>query len=67
MDTNILLLGLLLSSIGLGYFIHGKRQSNPVTRYTGVVLMVFPYFVHDALVLILMGITLLFIPKFIQL
>tara|TARA_R110001583_G_scaffold83178_1_gene219926 strand:- start:13065 stop:13268 length:204 start_codon:yes stop_codon:yes gene_type:complete len=67
MDTNLILLGLVFSSIGFGYFIYGKQQSNPVARYTGVVLMVYPYFVPDAVVLILVGIVLLFIPKFIKL
>ena len=29
MDTGLLLWGLLFSSIGLGYFIYGKRQQAP--------------------------------------
>ena len=66
-DSSILLWGLLFSSIGFGYFIYGKRQSNAVVRYTGVVLMFYPYFFHNTTVVVLVGIALLFVPKFVKL
>lgn len=63
----MLLWGLLFGSIGLGYFIYGKRQANGVIRYTGIALMAFPYFVPDSMVLVLVGIGLLAIPRFVKL
>jgi hypothetical protein len=68
MDTTAMLLwGLLFGSIGLGYFIYGKKQANGVVRYTGIALMVFPYFVPDPTALVVIGIALLAIPRFVKL
>jgi hypothetical protein len=66
MDMNTILLGLLFGSIGFGYFIYGKRQSHPVTKYTGIILMVYPYFITNNAALLVVGILLLFIPKFVK-
>jgi hypothetical protein len=63
----MLLWGLVFGSIGMGYFIYGRKQANVVVRYTGVALMVFPYFVSDTLLLVLSGIVLLFVPRFVKL
>lgn len=55
---------LLFGSIGLGYFIYGKRQKAPVPLACGLALMVFPYFVASTWGLLLVGVTLLAIPYF---
>ncbi len=67
MDTASLLWGLLFSSIGLGYFIYGKRQRSPIPLLCGLGLMVYPYFVSGHLLLIAIGGTLSAIPYFIRL
>ncbi len=66
MDSTNLLWSLIFGSIGLGYFTHGKKQSNLVIRYTGFALMVYPYFIVNTIALVLVGICLLFIPRFIK-
>jgi hypothetical protein len=66
MDMNTMLLGLLFGSIGLGYFIYGKRQAQPVVKYTGLVLMIYPYFIINNIALFLVGVILLFVPKFVK-
>ena len=38
---------LIISTIGLGFFLYGKRQKRLPQAFCGVVLMVFPYFVED--------------------
>jgi hypothetical protein len=65
MDTASLLWSLLFSSIGFGCFIYGKKQSNAVARYVGIALMVYPYFVHNPIAIVLFGVVLLFIPTLI--
>jgi len=65
--TAMLLWGLVFGSVGLGYFIYGKRQANGVVRYTGLALMAFPYFVPDTTALLVVGIGLLVIPRFVKL
>ena len=63
----ILLWGVLFGSIGLGFFIYGKRQSAPVPLACGLLLMVFPYFVSNAWATALIGALLTVIPYFVRL
>lgn len=68
MDINTIFIGIIFGSIGLGYFIYGKKQSQPVTRFTGIGLMVYPYLIPTASVatLIMVGVALLLVPKFLK-
>jgi hypothetical protein len=58
---------LLFGSIGLGYFIYGKKQRAVVPLVCGLALMVFPYFVSNALLLVGIGVVLAAIPYFLRL
>ena len=62
-----LLWGVLFGSIGLGFFIYGKRQGAPVPLACGLLLMVFPYFVSSAWATVLIGSLLMAIPYFVRL
>jgi hypothetical protein len=62
-----LLWGLLFGSIGLGFFIYGKKQRAVVPLVCGLALMVFPYFVSNALLLVGIGVVLAAIPYFLRL
>jgi len=66
MDSANLLWGLLFGSIGLGYFIYGRRQKNALVRYSGVALMVFPYFVEGHWATLAVGLMLMFAPKLLE-
>ena len=66
MDMGQLLWGLLFSSLGFGYFIYGRRQRAPVPLVCGVALMIFPYFVAKALLLVAIGVVLSAAPFFIK-
>ncbi|MET0410336.1 MAG: hypothetical protein ABW217_03520 [Polyangiaceae bacterium] len=46
-DASSLLAGLLVSSIGFVLFTYGKRMGRPPQLATGLVLMIFPYFVSS--------------------
>lgn len=52
LDANALLASLLVGSIGLVAFIYGKRQSRPPQLVVGLVLMIYPYFVSNVLVML---------------
>ncbi len=67
MDSATILWGLLFGSIGVGYFIYGKNQAHVVARYTGIVLMIYPYFMSNVVALVIVGILLLLLPKFVKL
>ncbi|WP_158222342.1 hypothetical protein [Tamilnaduibacter salinus] len=42
MQTSIIVLGLILSAIGIGYFIYGRRRSNMAARWSGFALILYP-------------------------
>ncbi|EIJ33915.1 hypothetical protein [Thiothrix nivea] len=67
MDTTTLFWGLLFSSIGLGYFVYGKKQHSPIPLLCGIGLMVYPYFVSSNLLMVIVGSVLAVIPYFIRL
>ena len=54
--------GLVIGSIGLGYFLYGRKQRNMVALACGVLLMVYPYFVSSAWAMALLGLVLMAIP-----
>jgi hypothetical protein len=58
---------LLFGSIGLGFCIYGRKQRAPVPLVCGLVLMVFPYFVSNTLMLVGVGAVLIAIPYFLRL
>ncbi|GAB3389584.1 hypothetical protein GCM10027432_27170 [Lysobacter fragariae] len=66
MDFAVLMWGVVFSSIGLGYFIYGRRQQAPVALVCGIALMVFPYFVSSAWGMVLIGAALMAIPYFLR-
>jgi hypothetical protein len=66
MDTALLLWSIVFSSIGVGYFMYGKKRANLIIRYTGVALILFPYFIDTSLLLVLLGLILMILPKLLM-
>ena len=67
MDSPALLLwGMLFSSIGLGYFIYGKKQHVLVPMLCGLGLMVYPYFISNTLALVGTGVVISALPYFFR-
>jgi hypothetical protein len=67
MNTSVLLWGLLFSSIGLGFFLYGKKQRAAVPLVCGIVLMVYPYFIANVTALVVIGVVLAAVPYFLRL
>ena len=63
-STAYLLWGVLFSSIGLGMFIYGKKQAYHSACICGLVLMVYPYFISNTYLLVLLGIVITAAPYF---
>jgi hypothetical protein len=59
--------GIVFSSVGLGYFIYGKKQQVFTAMACGLGLMIYPYFVSDTIPLVAIGETLSALPFFIKL
>ncbi|MGC1520820.1 MAG: hypothetical protein WA803_04705 [Steroidobacteraceae bacterium] len=66
LDTSSLLWGLLFGSIGLGFFIYGKKQKRVAPLVCGLVLMIFPYFISNTILLVALGIALVALPYFFR-
>jgi hypothetical protein len=66
MNTSLLLWSLLLSSIGLGFFVYGKKQKAVVPLFCGLGLMIYPYFVSNTLLLVAIGAALIVLPYFVR-
>jgi predicted membrane protein len=66
-DVGVLLWGLLFSSIGLGFFLYGKKQRAVVPLVCGLVLMIYPYFIPNVMVLVAIGVALIAVPYFFKL
>jgi hypothetical protein len=66
MTESSLLWGLLFGSIGFGFALYGKQQRAPLPLLCGVALMIYPYFVPNALALVAIGILLMAIPYFFR-
>ena len=66
MDATTLYWGLLFGSIGVGFFLYGKKQQAPVPLFCGLALMVFPYFVSNTWLLVATGVALTVLPYFLR-
>ncbi len=55
-DTNFLFASLIWGSVGVGYFIYGKKQSSWVPMTGGILMIVVSYFVGSVVVMSLISI-----------
>jgi hypothetical protein len=62
MSTSTLMWGIIFGSIGLALFVYGKKQKAFVPLFSGIGLMVAPYFISNIYFLVLSGIVLTALP-----
>lgn len=55
LSAGQIMLALLFGTIGMGMFMYGKKTQHLICLGAGCVLMVFPYFVHNVWLLLLIG------------
>ncbi len=58
--------GFLFGTVGLGYFIYGKKQAKMIPLVVGIALMVFPYFITDPVFILIVGCVLMVIPYYVR-
>ena len=51
MDGNTLISGFVVSTVGMGFFMYGKKQGRAPQIAFGVLAMVYPYFVGGPLLI----------------
>ncbi len=59
--------GMIFGSIGFGFFLYGRKQHAPVPLVTGIVLIIFPYFIANIYALVVVGCALIALPYFLRL
>lgn len=58
--------GVIFGSIGLGFFVYGKKQKAMVPIFCGIGLMVLPYLISNIAMLVLSGLVLVAMPLLIK-
>ena len=66
MNATQLFLGVIFSSIGLGYFMYCKKQKMTVPLVCGLVLMLFTYFIESNILITVIGVVLSILPYFLR-
>ncbi len=61
-----LLWGTLFSSIGVGYFIYGKKQQRWIPLACGVALMAYVYLVSNVYLIVAVGVVIAAVPYFLR-
>ncbi len=46
-DASTLVPGLIFGCIGMAYFSYGKKDSKPLHIFSGLALMILPYFIES--------------------
>jgi hypothetical protein len=63
-DSASFFWSLMFGAVGMGYFVYGKSQGRIMLLVTGALLCVFPYFVSDLLLTLVIGGALVILPFF---
>jgi len=67
MDSSLkLFLDLFVSCLGFSYFIYGKKQRVFVPMLCGISLMVYPYFIQNLVIYLLIALILAISPFIIR-
>jgi hypothetical protein len=61
-----LIFSMIFGSVGIGYFVYGKRQGKLIPLLTGVALNVFPYLMSNVYEMVIIGVILTGVPWFIK-
>jgi len=64
-NLSTLIWGIVFGSIGLAFFVYGKKQKSFMPFLSGIGLMIFPYFISNIYILIFSGLVLIALPYFI--
>jgi len=62
MNPTTLFLGMIFGSIGMGYFIYGRKQGSGIALICGVALFALPYLVSNIFFTILIGVGVMVLP-----
>jgi hypothetical protein len=64
--TSLLIWGVLFGALGIGFFTYGRKQKAVVPLITGIALFIFPYFISNVYMLVIVGAILVALPYFVK-
>ncbi|MDD5358779.1 MAG: hypothetical protein PHI79_05395 [Sulfurovaceae bacterium] len=62
MEETVFLWGVFFGLFGMSFFIYGKKQDKIIPLISGIILMVFPYFIENLYITIAVGVGLIILP-----
>jgi len=65
-NTSQIVWSMIFGSIGLGFFIYGKKQKAIVPLLVGIALFIFPYFIANTYILVFTGFAVSAVPFVIK-
>jgi len=65
-NPSTLMGGVIFGSIGLGFFVYGKKQKSGIPILCGIGLMAIPYLISSPAILVLSGLVLVASPFLIK-
>ena len=65
-STSQIVWAVMFGAIGLGYFTYGRRQRAVVPLLAGIALFIFPYFISNVYILVVVGIVIVALPYFVR-
>jgi hypothetical protein len=65
-STSQLVWAMLFGSIGVGFFVYGKKQKVVMPLVAGIALLIFPYFIPNVYFMVIVGVALLALPYFFR-
>jgi hypothetical protein len=65
LNAHFLFASLIWGSVGLGYFIYGKKQGSWVPMVGGILMMAASYMIASALIMSLVALALIFAVYFL--
>jgi hypothetical protein len=66
MDSWGILLSVLLGAIGVGYIVYGRKQMHGMALISGILLCIFPYFITNIWLTLLIAALLMALPRFVD-
>ena len=65
-STASIMWALLIGSVGMAYVVYGRKQRRGIALLSGIGLCVFPYFVSNVILMLLIAVVLMALPYFIR-
>lgn len=65
-DPAYMMWTILFSALGFGYFQYGRKQGRSVPLISGIVLMIYPYFIPNIYAMVAIGCVITALPYFVR-